>query len=174
MYKDINILFQDAMEVMNEMGFEVGEITSVKWNGRLRSTWGKCFRSRATGTYRIELNTILADDAVTWEHAMDTMIHEVLHAHKDRFCHTGEWKRCADMINREYPIYHIERCTSAEEKNVADKIARTANYIVRCEGCGHSYTYNRAGKIVKLIQRYPTAHGCKCSCGSTNLTLIKC
>lgn len=175
--KDINTLFEDAMEIMREMNIEVDTITSVAWNSRLRTVWGRCTRNNRTNTYSITLNPILADEAVTWEDAMNTMIHEVLHAHKDRFCHTGEWKRCANMINREYEIYHISRLTSAEEKGVADKMMQihmqNVKYTIRCEGCGSLSYYKKAGKVVQRLMRYPTAHGCRCSCGSTILTLIK-
>lgn len=169
--KDINVLFQDAMDIMNELNIEVETITSVRWNNRFKSVWGKCYRNRRTNSYYIELNPILKIADVSWEAAMDTMIHEVLHCHKDRFCHTGEWKRCAELINCEYPIYNITRCTSAEDKNVADKMLKNYNYIVKCNDCGLQYKYQRAGSVVKALQRNP--YSCKCSCGSHNLTLIK-
>ena len=172
MIKNIKTLYLDAMDIMDELGIKTGKIQSVLWNSRLRSVWGRCTYNRKFNTYKIELNPILAGDDVSWEDAMNTMIHEVLHAHKDRMCHTGEWKRCAELVNKEYPIYNITRCTSAEEKGVADKMTRTANYTVKCNQCGHTYTYTRAGKVVKLIQTYPTNHGCRCVCGSSNLSLI--
>lgn len=176
MKKNIKTLYADALDVVTELGIEVRKITNVTWNTRLRSVWGRCFRNRLVGTeytYRIELNPILADEEVSWEDAMDTMIHEILHAHEDRFCHTGEWKRCANLVNREYPIYNITRCTSAEEKNVADKMTRSCAYTVRCNGCGRENYYQRAGKVIKRIQAYPHSHGYKCGiCGSTDLIVF--
>ena len=179
MRKNIDTLYQDALDVVNELNIEVGKIISVRWNNRLKSVWGRCTRSnykRNNGVvewyYSIELNSILASDDVSWEDAMNTMIHEVLHAHKDRFCHTGEWKKCAELINREYPIYHITRCTSAEEKNVADKVAPTFHYIVKCNKCNSEYKYQRAGRVVKALQRNP--HSCTCYCGSKDFSLIYC
>lgn len=170
--KNIDTLYIDALGVLEDLNIEVGTITSVTWNNRFKSAWGRCHYNRKTNTYRIELNSILGISEVSWEQAMNTMIHEVLHAHKDRFCHTGEWKRCAELVNREYPIYHICRCTSAEEKNVADKMTNSYNYIVKCTKCGGENKYKKAGKIVKLLERNP--HSCRCSCGNDNLILIKC
>ena len=172
MLKDINVLFQDAMDIMNDLNIEVETITSVTWNGRFKSVWGKCYRNRKTNTYSIELNPILRISDVSWEDAMNTMIHEVIHAHKDRFCHTGEWKRCAELVNREYSIYHIKRCTSAEDKNVADKMTRNYSYIVKCNNCDAQHKYQRAGAVVKSLKR--NRYSCTCSCGSHDLTLIKC
>lgn len=168
--KNINTLFEEAMDIMEDLGIEVGTITEVSWNGRFKSVWGKCYYNGYT--YRIELNPVLRLPEVSYERAMDTMIHEVLHAHKDRMCHTGEWKRCAELVNKKYPIYHIERCTSAKDKNVADKIKKSYKYIVKCNNCGAYYKYQKAGKIVRMIQKYP--HSCKCSCGSTDLFVTKC
>lgn len=170
--KNINILFQEAMDIMDDLNIEVGTITEVCWNGRFRSVWGKCYYNRPTDTYRIELNPILRLPDVSWEDAMNTMIHEVLHAHKDRFCHTGEWKRYAELINREYSIYHIERCTSAEDKNVADKMIRHYKYIVKCNNCGREYKYQKAGAVIKSLRK--DRHSCKCCCGNTDLSVIKC
>ena len=165
--KDINVLYQDALDVLEDCGIKTGTITSVSWNSRFKAVWGRCYRDNKTNTYRIELNPILTLKDVSWEAAMDTMIHEVLHCHKDRFCHTGEWKRCAEIINREYPIYNITRCTSAEEKNVADKMYNDYKWVVTCSNCGAKYKYRKAGKVVKMIRRYPNS--CKCFCGSYDL-----
>lgn len=168
--KNINTLFADAMEIMKDLNIEVGNITNVTWNSRLRSVWGRCKYNHRLDIYMIELNPILADDAVSYEAAMNTMIHEVLHAHKDRMCHTGAWKYCANLVNREYPIYDIERCTSAEAKDVADKIERNYRFIIKCLNCGSVSKYQRESKIVKLVRSYPGS--CRCTCGSTNLKLF--
>ena len=171
MKKDINIMFSDAMDIMEDLGIEVETITSVSWNSRLRSVWGRCIRSNYNKTYKIELNPILKDDNVSWDAAMDTMIHEVLHAHRNRFCHTGEWKRCAQLINREYGCYNIERTTSAKDKNVANKMGNSYKYIIKCTNCGGIHKYKSNSKVVKLVRSYPGS--CRCSCGCTNLVLIE-
>lgn len=176
MNKDINIMLQDALDIAESLNIEVGVITGIKWNSRLRTVWGKCFRIHERFTketmYRIELNPVLNNDKVSWDDAMNTVIHEVLHCHEDRFCHTGEWKRCAELVNREYPFYHIERTTSAEEKGVADIIGKNQRYKykVYCSKCGYTDKYQREGRIIKALKRNPTS--CKCPCGNTQLQLI--
>lgn len=171
MIKNINTMYFEALDICNELNIKTGKITNVTWNNRLRAVWGRCIYHRRTNTYSIELNPILAGDDVSWEDAMDTMIHEVLHAHKNRMCHTGEWKYYAQLISKEYPLYNITRCTSAEEKNVADKIARSYKYTITCMDCGRETKYQREGRIVKLVRRYPGS--CRCVCGSTNLKLFE-
>lgn len=166
--KNIKLLLQDALDVMDDLHIEVEPISDIKWNYRLKAVWGKCFRKN--NIYWIELNPILQDDAVSWEDALNTVIHEVLHCHKDRFCHTGKWKRCADLINREYPIYHIERTTFAEEKGVENKIQRSYKYETRCLNCGHSEKWQRESRVIKALKR--DSHSCRCSCGSNDIQLI--
>ena len=123
----------------------------------------------AKDVLEIEISRSLMTDDVTWEAAMNTMIHELLHAHKDRMCHTGEWKRCAELVNREYPIYNIKRCSSPEECGVT--VSHTKyNYKVVCGGCGNVCYYTRAGKAIKKIQAYGSASGYFCTlCKSKNL-----
>jgi len=166
--KSITLLLQDALDVMEDLDIEVEPISKITWNYRLKSVWGKCIRQN--NMYRIELNPILDDDDVSWEDALNTVIHEVLHCHPDRFCHTGEWKRCADLVNREYPIYHIERTTSAEEKGVENKIQRSYKYETVCLDCGHTERWQRESRVIKALKR--NSHSCRCSCGSTNIQLI--
>lgn len=167
--KNIKTLLQDALDVCEDLHIEVRHIVSINWNSRLKAVWGRCKRTRYG--YSIELNMILWDDQVSWEDALNTVIHEVLHCHEDRFCHTGEWKRCANLVNAEYPIYHISRCTSAEEKGVADAMRREAKYEVRCENCGCVSKYGRAGKVIIALQRNSKTYMCG-KCKSTNLKLI--
>lgn len=171
MEKNINTMYKEAMQIMNDLNITVGNIISVRWNYRLKSVWGRCTYVRRSDCYKIELNPILNEDCVSWESAMNTMIHEVLHAHKDRMCHTGEWKMYAHLINYKYPQFHIERCSSAESKNVADKITHTYKYEIKCANCGAITRYKNAGKIVKLVRSYPGS--CRCSCGCTNLMLFE-
>lgn len=171
MKKNINTLLQEALDVCEDLNIEVRTILDISWNKRLKAVWGRCTQTKSG--YKIELNTILGEDCVSWEDAMNTVIHEVLHCHENRFCHTGEWKRCAELVNRKYPIYHISRCTSAEEKGIAaETISTSFKYAVVCLNCGLTVKYKRSGKIVKLIKS--ESHSCFCGkCNSTALQLIE-
>ena len=148
--KDVNTLLQDAKDVLDDLGIEYGKIVRCCVNNRAQRRWGQC-RRVGNNVYEIEISRSLMTDDVTWEAAMNTMIHELLHAHKDRMCHTGEWKRCAELVNKEYPIYTIKRCSSPEERGVT--VSHTKyNYKVVCGGCGHVCYYTRAGKAIKKFK----------------------
>lgn len=166
--KDLNTLLQDAKDVLDDLGIEYGKIVHCYVNNRAQKRWGQC-RRVGYNVYEIEISRSLMTDDVTWEAAMNTMIHELLHAHKDRMCHTGEWKRCAELVNREYPIYNIKRCSSAEERGVTVSRAKY-NYKVVCGGCGNICYYTRAGKAIKKIQAHGSESGYFCTlCKSKNL-----
>lgn len=169
MDKNKDVMLKDALDIMEELNIEVETILGIYWNTRLKSVWGRCVRTK-WGHYKIELNPILNNENMSWDNAMNTVIHEVLHCHKDRFCHTGEWKRCAELINREYPCYNIERATSAEEKGVAEVIASSYKYTVKCMSCGSVGKYRRENKIIRSIRN--NEYRFRCSCGSMNLKVF--
>lgn len=165
----LKMYFEDACDILDSLDIEYGPITNVRVNTRAKSRWGQCSYSKANETFSIEISSMLLDASYTA--IMDTMIHELLHCHKNRLCHTGEWKACANLVNVVYN-YNIKRCTSAAEKNI--EIARPetpAKYKITCQGCGRTFSYKKKSKIIKLLMNYPTNHGCRCCCGSTDLTL---
>lgn len=163
MRKNVKTLYLDACDILDSLNIEHESVTSITTNTRYTHRWGTCKYNKRRNEYSIEIADRLMNDEFTYEAAMDTVIHEVLHCHKDRLCHTGEWKRCANLVNREYPQYNIKRCTSNEEKGVADEV-KTYKYIVHCVACGKDFKYQRAGGVVKALMRNP--HSCTCSCGS--------
>lgn len=168
--KNLNVLVADCRDILDDLGITYGPIDSVKVNNRLTACWGRCKHNKRTDTYSIEFSSQLMSDDMDYEATMNTVIHEFLHAGKNRMCHTGEWKRLADLVNREYPQFHITRCTSAEEKGVAERV-RTYGYIVKCPECGREYKYQRAGRVVKALRR--NANSCHCVCGNDRLILIE-
>lgn len=161
--------FEDACMMLDNLGIVYGPIRHVEVNNRAKSRWGRCKYSKRYGVYDIEISSMLLQEDVSYEAVMDTMIHELLHCHSDRFCHTGEWKTCANLVNAQYG-YNIKRATAAEEKNIAVEKAQF-KYIITCNKCGTVSKYRRAGKVVKLLQKYPENH-CVCSiCKGTSFTV---
>ena len=142
-------------------------------NARYTRKWGTCTYVGGN-MYRIEIAGRLLQDDVSYEATMDTVIHELLHAYKNRMCHTGEWKRCANLVNKAYPQYNIKRCTSAAEKGFDDEnyIKETVKYVVTCDTCGTKNYYKKKGKVVQYIMKYPNTHGCMCQkCGGRKFTV---
>lgn len=166
----------DAQTILDSLGIEYGPVTHVECTKRnITSWWGQCIYNRRTSTYSIRINRVLLTDEVGWEQLLNTVIHEYLHAHKDRMSHTGEWKRCANLINCKYPMFNITRCASSDERGVADLIKpESYKYVLKCDGCGTVSKFKRAGKSVKNILIYPKNNPfCKCSiCGSNSWTLL--
>lgn len=166
--KDLNTLLQDAKDVLEDLNIPYGKIVRCTVNYTAQRRWGRC-RQVGTNEYEIEISYKLMADDIEWEAAMNTMIHELLHAYKNRMCHTGEWKRCAELVNREYPIYNIRRCSSAEERGVAETAPRY-KYKVICHGCGNVCKYMRGGKAIQKIKARGSESGYHCSlCKSRDL-----
>lgn len=161
----LNIALVDATDVLDDLGIKYGPIENVLINYRAMKRWGQCSYSKKTGKYTIEVSYRLLADNVQWETLLNTLIHEFLHAYNGRMSHTGEWKRLADLVNRKYPIYHIQRCSSTEEMGVAD--TSTYKYKITCCGCGRASRYTRKSRVVSILLKSPkgtcTCRACGCN-----------
>lgn len=170
--KNLEILVQDTKDILDELNIPYGPILDVTINYRAKSRWGRC--TRVYNGYKIEISSILIeDDRVSWESAINILIHEFLHAHKNRMCHTGEWKRCANLVNREFPQYHIERTTSAMEMGIPTKeLEPNYKYFITCNNCGSVAKYMKKSKAVTHIARNPLNSGYTCrKCGGKKFTV---
>ncbi len=164
--KNVNTLLQDAKDILDDLNIPYGTIYQVTVNSRATGRWGRCTRHPRYNNYTIEISSRLLKDDVSYEAAMDTMIHELLHAYKNRMCHTGDWKKCANIVNTNYPQYNIKRCTSAEEKGITLNVS-AYKFKITCKTCGVvSYT-KRETKVVKLLKRGSTACTCRKCNGHT-------
>lgn len=168
----LRLAIVDATDVLDDLGIKYGPINDVVINYRSVRRWGQCSYSRATGKYTIEISIrLLNDDNIEWEAVLNTVIHEFLHAYSGRMCHTGEWKRCADLVNKKYPIYNIKRCSSADEIGLSEEaITSSYNYKISCNKCGTISYCKRKSKVVKLLMAGSTT--CKCrKCGNNTFTV---
>ena len=170
----LQVAYQDAKDILDSLNIEYGPIANVII-GKKRRAWGTC--KRINGQYIIDINPVLLEDGISWESLMNTMVHELLHAHKDRMCHTGEWKRLAMYVNAEYPYLNIKRCSSADEKGVtySDYTIRRSSvkYEITCTSCGCVNYYRRKSRVVNLILNNPTNSSCRCGrCGSGNFEIL--
>lgn len=159
---DVNELFEEAKTVLDLCNIPYWKVTSVTINTRAKNRWGLCKYSRITNTYSIEISRRLLADDVPHESALGTMVHELLHAHRNHMSHTGEWKRCAEIINKRFPKLNIKRCSSAAELGVKDEQGRAeaAKYIITCSHCGQKSYYMRKSRVVQLIQ----SGSLRCTC----------
>lgn len=94
----------------------------------------------------------------------DTIIHELLHTCKDSMCHTGNWKRNAEKVNRLLG-YNIKRLSSYEEKGMEKE--STFKYAGICNSCGHKYYFK---KITKCIKAQGIGYQCGICKASSNFS----
>lgn len=147
---------KDLYEVMNEckrdiesLGIELGEVCKLSVNKRAQTRWGLCRGCK--GVYEISISSRLLDDEVDDMALKNTMAHELLHTIKGGNGHKGEWKRCAELMNRTYG-YNIKRCTSADEKGVlSSNREKKIKYILECSNCGQKYDYIRKTKVINAF-----------------------
>ena len=160
-----------TMDILNELNIEFGPIDEVSINTRAKGRWGQCQYNRINKSYMININSALLEDGVSQKSLMNTLLHEYLHAHEDRFCHTGEWKRCADLINRKYG-YNIKRTTTADELGITNYVKSNFKYRAVCDTCGTENLFLKKSKVVKILMAQPKDSFCHCTvCGGNNFTI---
>ena len=162
--------FEDACDILDSLNIEYGPVRNVTVNSRAKTRWGQCRFNKRQNFFDIEISSRLLQNDVKYNHKMDTVIHELLHCHKDRMNHTGEWKRCANLVKMYYN-YDITRTASAAEMNIEDERIAIAKYVVTCDTCGSVSRYLKKGKVVKLLMKHPKG-ACKCRiCGKDSFTV---
>ena len=158
MEKRLEEVFNECIDEMNAIDIPFGKITEVTVNYRAKSRWGQCCKryDYTVGTvYKININADLCHPDASERGLKETIIHEILHTCPDCMCHTGEWKRLADLVNDCYG-YNVKRTNNADEKGMNDfykqhdELVRKPNwkYEIRCKSCGR--VLGRRRKACKL------------------------
>ena len=167
MEKRLEEVFNECIEEMNAIEIPFGRIVEITVNYRAKSRWGQCQMKRDCygRCYRININADLLHVDAPEKGLKETIIHEILHTCPDCWCHTGEWKRLANLVNDCYG-YNVKRCNSSEEKGMDEfykqyeELARkqpTWKYTIKCKSCGK--IVGRKQKACK-ITRYPQCYRC--------------
>lgn len=164
--KDLKLLFNRAIEELDCIGIEYGNIVDITVNTRAKSRWGQC-RKRGCG-YFININERLLHDDITDEDALSTIIHEILHTCKGCMNHGYEWQKLAELVNDCYACYNIKRCTSAEEKGIEGyNNNESYRYGIYCPKCNKIIGKRQKwSKALNNIERYSCA---VCSCRTLNV-----
>lgn len=155
--KDVEKLFDEALAIVRESinGVEIYPIKRPITINKRASRWGCCKHRRGQDERTIEIASSLLDDSVPDDSTMNTLIHEILHACKDCYGHTGLWLKYANTINSKHPQYNIKRTTSAEEVGVNPL---SYKYAIRCVKCGKVHYSNKFSATIQHPERYL----CKC------------
>lgn len=159
-------MLMKAMKECDSAAIPYGEIADIKINNRAKTRWGQC-KKLPNDEYEIQVSSRLLEDEVSDMALMNTLLHELCHTCYGCMNHGKKWKEYAARLNKKG--YSIQRCTSAEEKNITlDESCY--RYSVKCENCGSEWKYMKRGAVIKALMRDPQS--CKCSCGSHNFRLM--
>lgn len=148
--KDLQKLYNECLQELNNIDIEYGVIRSISINNRLTRTWGLCrtfYENGCDKVFRIDISSRLLKDDVDDIATKDTIIHEILHTCEGCQNHGKEWKKQAEKVNKEYPQYHISRTTSTTKKGISDE--NEYKYIIQCKTCKKKWKYRRNTNVVK-------------------------
>lgn len=154
-----NKMLQDAIKMIGDCGIKVPVTIKpvVELNTTAKKRWGQC-RKRFDG-YTISINKTLME-LEDKSGALNTMIHEVLHTIEGCMNHGKQWKAYATTIKSKYGI-DIKRTSSASEKGIEPSMIPLGKYVVRCTGCGKTWSRERKSKLITQVHRF------RCDCGSS-------
>ena len=125
---------------------------------RAKKRWGLCSYNLLTDTYTISITNRLNIDSVSDKSIKSVIIHELLHTCPQSMNHSVQWKRYADIVNKNTE-YNITRTSNAKELGV-DKIIKntTYKYKITCNKCHSVNLRMKASNITK----YPSLYHCRC------------
>lgn len=147
--------FDEAMQMVTQLGIPVGKITDVSVNSRFINIWGRCDKNSDKKSFRIQISRKLMEEG-TRDGILDTMIHEILHTCPRCFNHQGLWKKYAQMIYEKYGI-DVKRTTSCEEKGMPAYQPKY-KYTIRCTSCGREFKYKKRCFVVEHYSLYCCDH----------------
>ena len=153
--RDLTEYVCKAMDMLDAIGVQYGNIIDVIVNYRAHRRWGQC--SVVPGGYTIEISSVLLDERNDETGLMNTILHELIHSVKGCMNHGAKWKAIAAKVKAAYG-YNIKRTSNAAEKGV-DEATRPIEYkyIFKCKGCGCTVRRERASKFVQYYQHYHCA-----------------
>lgn len=152
--KDYMAMFNEAMNVVESLGIETGNIVEVKLNYRAENRFGQCRRNNVTNTYSLNFNHLIFADESNEDEVMNTLIHEILHTCEGGMTHKGEWKRLADYVTAN-TRYNITRCTNYASFGIEKpKKEKKHNYVFVCEDCGQVFIRERSSRFTKNYHEY--------------------
>lgn len=159
--RDLMVYANKAMKDLDSLGIEYAKDIEWKVNKRAQKRWGRCIKHIEDDSYTIEINSVLLDERVSTYGLMETIYHELCHSIPDGMCHTGEWLRAVNKINKAFGT-NIKRTNSTADKKIDERVrAEQFKYHFRCTNCGKITHKNRQSDFT----RHPQFYGCT-ACGS--------
>lgn len=102
---------------------------TIRYEGfKAVKTYGQARReSHWYNSWLVRINVNMVNE----EEVKNTIIHEILHTYPNCQCHTGEWKRRAQIVKNKLG-YEITRLSRKE----LGETTRKPKYIIECQDCG--------------------------------------
>jgi predicted SprT family Zn-dependent metalloprotease len=146
-----------AMEMLDSIGIEYGNIIDFTVNTRAHKRWGQC--RKVPGGYSININATLLDERNSEDGLMNTILHELAHTVDGCYNHGAKWKKVANEIYLAFG-YKVKRTNSAEEKGVLQETEPKIiyKYQFRCKKRGRVVRRERASKFTQHYDLY------RCGC----------
>lgn len=163
MERRLEEVYRECIDEMNAIEIPFGRIVEITVNYRAKKRWGQCCQSYDVygECFKININADLCHPDANYRGLKETVIHEIIHTCPDCMCHTGEWKRLADLVNDCYG-YHIKRCSTSEDKGMGDFYKANPRpvkkieykYEFTCKGCGHMVRLKKKTKFAEYYYLY--------------------
>ena len=153
---ELKRILELAFECEKELDAIMPITQKITYEGfRAKKTYGNA-RRIIGDNWLIKINLNMLNE----EEVKNTIIHEILHTYPDCQCHTGEWKRRANIVKRKLG-YDITRTSSKE----LDLSITKPKYRIECTKCGKVYNYYKKCWWFDRLS--------ECSCGKCRTNNLK-
>ena len=156
--KDLEKLINEVMNELSSLKIKYRKVRNWKTFSNKKSQLGFC-ETVSSGVFDISISEILLDDNIDDQLCKNTIAHELLHTVEGCMNHKQHWKKLANLINEQIPVYNIKRTFKPEEIGIeVSKRKPIYHYFFKCKGCGVELKYQRKGKFVEHPERYYCRH----------------
>lgn len=166
---------KEDIAILVEQGFtELSNIIFTCGFNNNTTRFGFCRRSKTYATRKAYISiSSIAIKTCSPSKVHNTIMHEVCHAVNGGHTHSHGWLKAITIINNlsKKGIYEFtELSRVGEDEGFTEYKKSISKYIIKCEKCGHEYSYQRRSKVVESVASHKGE--CYCKCGSYKLILI--
>ncbi len=155
----LGIVYERCVEELEVLDIKIGKVSCIRYNPRLRTTFGRC--EKRGKEFTISINSVFENHEDEHEsELMDVVLHELIHTCEGCFNHGYLFKGYAVRVNARFG-HHVSTYASTEyAKGLGierKKIA--AKYAIQCTACGRQYARKTLSKVIVHPEKY------RCQCG---------
>ena len=166
---NLNQMLDSCKSELVSLGFfELNaKIYRLEINSRFKNTLGQCHYNKLSRVYTISISKDFMK--ICPEYVKNTMMHELIHSINGCMNHGPNFQYVANLVNSKFG-YDVHTKAYYDSYNTYLNNTKTYKYKVKCSHCGKEWFYEKAGKIVRGIQKNP--HSCRCPICKTNTFTI--